>query len=352
VGFLEEHWAARVEGKLYGQHPFRSQELVLWTFLCCRIPEDQVLVQSLFKAMMDAPLELTYEVALQAMILEELDRVKYQWRIRQCGQFLLDNQLADGSWSYGMALELQKGLPRGARDLVPWTKFDASGQRQKPKVGAKQALVRAREPMAGPGDNSNSAFAALGLRACHDAGITFPRQTIESADKGWRGSIPDNRRIPSEVGARGWGYLGGSFAAGSSPYGSTTADAVASLVIYSWLQDEKKDWKKDPAIGGGVQWLTMHFSATRNPEWAGTGHLRDIAHLSYLWSLERMGAVYGTELLGLRKWHEEGLKALLDLQKPDGSWDSSGQALPVELAWNTAMGILFIKRGTRPLVAK
>jgi len=88
------------------------------------------------------------------------------------------------------------------------------------------------------------------------------------------------------------------------------------------------------------------------PDWSGNGYLRDIAGLSYLWSLERMAGLYGTETLGLRGWHEEGLKALLDSQKPDGSWDPSGQALGVELMWNTAMGILFIKRDTRPPAQK
>jgi len=42
---------------------------------------------------------------LPDMILEELDRVNYQHRIAQCGQFLADNQFEDG---YQNAIELTR----------------------------------------------------------------------------------------------------------------------------------------------------------------------------------------------------------------------------------------------------
>src|SRR6185503_5483267 len=57
--------------------------------------------QELFRRMWDAKLERTYKVVLQAMVLEELHRVKYQVRIAQCAQFLIDNQCQNGQWSYG-----------------------------------------------------------------------------------------------------------------------------------------------------------------------------------------------------------------------------------------------------------
>src|SRR5262245_50294367 len=78
-----------------------SEELILWTLIEAGVPEDDPKVQGLFKKMLASKLERTYRVALQAMILEELDRVKYQDRIAQCAQFLLDNQCRNGQWSYG-----------------------------------------------------------------------------------------------------------------------------------------------------------------------------------------------------------------------------------------------------------
>jgi hypothetical protein len=78
-----------------------SDELILWTYVHAGLRESDPDFQKLFRKMVDGPLEKTYKVALQAMILEEIDRVKYQERIAQCATFLLDNQCLNGQWSYG-----------------------------------------------------------------------------------------------------------------------------------------------------------------------------------------------------------------------------------------------------------
>ena len=70
----------------------RSEELLLWTLTHAGVPENDPDFEKLFKTVIETPLEWTYNVSLQAMILEELDRVKYQGRIAQCAQFLVDNQ--------------------------------------------------------------------------------------------------------------------------------------------------------------------------------------------------------------------------------------------------------------------
>ena len=78
-----------------------TPELILWTFVHAGVPQSDPGFRDLFKTMVEGSLERTYKVALQAMILEEIDRVAYQARIWQCGQFLIDNQCASGQWSYG-----------------------------------------------------------------------------------------------------------------------------------------------------------------------------------------------------------------------------------------------------------
>src|SRR5262245_39529043 len=62
-----------------------SDELILWTLVHADVsPRDPVFHQ-LLQNILTAKLERTYKVSLQAMILEEIDRVKYQERIWQCG---------------------------------------------------------------------------------------------------------------------------------------------------------------------------------------------------------------------------------------------------------------------------
>ena len=94
-------------------HESRPEELVLWTYFMAGVPENDPEFQRLYKGIMERKLERTYDVALHAMFLEELDRVKYQWRIRQCAQFLVDNQCRNGQWGYGDPSLFVEELPTG-----------------------------------------------------------------------------------------------------------------------------------------------------------------------------------------------------------------------------------------------
>src|SRR5215510_14150779 len=69
-----------------------ADELILLTLVHAGVPESDPKFKELFDRIMMAPLERTYNVSLQAMVLEEIQRVKYQARIHQCAQFLADNQ--------------------------------------------------------------------------------------------------------------------------------------------------------------------------------------------------------------------------------------------------------------------
>jgi hypothetical protein len=178
-------------------------ELILWTFVPPACPSPTRL-QKRLKQMLDAPLDKTYRVALQAMILEELDRVAYQLRIWQCAQFLVDNQCLNGQWLYGTPTEMPKGVPTPARPPVPTAaKLDADGRRVRPKVVRKLIARKTRDGPA-EGDNSNSQYAALGLRACFDAGIAIPGPPSGDGG-GWRTSPPTRRRkanMPPRAGLR------------------------------------------------------------------------------------------------------------------------------------------------------
>src|ERR1051326_4999375 len=118
-------------------------ELVLWTMVHAGVPQTDPKFQELFKKMLEGPLERTYKVVLQAMILEEVDRVKHQARIHQCAQFLVDNQCANGQWSYGEPTAYVKDLPpakeiaTSAKPATGAREFGAPGKKEKPKVTRK-----------------------------------------------------------------------------------------------------------------------------------------------------------------------------------------------------------------------
>ena len=231
----------------------------------------------------------------------------------------------------------------GARD------FSAADKKSKPKV---VRFIPVQKTKGGPasGDNSNSQYAALGLRACSESGIRIPKEYLAIARKWWidsQHSGENKGKVASGPGGaepRGWCY---DVKDAHPTYGSMTAGAVASVAIYTHLLD--MDVKRDPAIASGLSWLTSHFTVTENygpPEHRPAGTAEFIYY--YLYALERAGILCGTETLGTHAWYPEGAKFLVEKQSADGQWEHGGDwNKPV---WNTCFAILFLKRATRPLV--
>ncbi len=319
-------------------------ELILLTLIVAGVQETNPRFKELLSHCLQAPLEKTYKVALLAMALEELDAEQYQMKIAQCAAFLVDNQAKNGQWSYGAPVDLknypyverEKSVasgpkPGGARD------FGGAKERKKP---SKSIAVPQTKTTGEKGDNSNSQYAALGLRACFDAGITFEEAVVVRATKWWIESqhAPEDGGDKNAVASggdarpRGWGYKG---AGDGKAYGSMTAGAVGGVVIYDYML--KKDWKKNPIANAGMSWLNVKWSVDNNPERGGEWHYY------YLYGLERAGILYDTTLIGKHDWYMEGAKLLLDGQDAGGSWKNQ--------TWDTCFAILFLKKATRPLVA-
>jgi hypothetical protein len=317
-----------------------GDELTLLALFHAGVPATDPAFRVPFEAMLRKPLQGTYQVALQAMLLEDVDRVRYQGRIVECAQFLVDHQARNGQWSYAReAAKPSDGTPtleppRAERfDPDKVVIFEPPAPNRKPPVLRKVPIRKRGEGPAG-GDNSNSQYALLGLRACHDAGVVLPTEVLESAARWWRESqtpdqVPAPGDVPTGIAPAGWGYHG----RGEGPYGSMTAGAVGALVICDHILGS--DWKRDEAVKRGVEWLARRFSVTENP---GRGRAH---HHYYLYALERAGVLYGTERFGKRDWYAEGARLLLEQQAADGSWNS---------VHDTSFAILFLKKATAPLV--
>jgi hypothetical protein len=257
-------------------------------------------------------------------------------RIWQCAQFLIDNQCLNGQWHYGTPTELPKGVPTPAKAPVPTTaKLDGDGRRVKPKVARKMIARKTRDGPA-EGDNSNSQYAALGLRACFDAGIAIPEETIHRAIKWWLESQYFDEKKEGDYAAKGWSYT----APAKEPraYLAMTAGGISSLTIFDYMLG--RDWKKSAPIKTGVNWIAQ--------SWAVTGNYY------YLYGLERAGILFGNEKFGRYPWYPLGAQFILDNQDASGAWvtppwEKLDQT--VMYTWNTCFAILFLRHATRPLVA-
>ena len=373
----------------------RTCELVLYTYVHAGVPENDPAFKELWDDMFGRDFERTYLVSLQAMILEDIQRVKYQKRIAQCAQFILDNQFANGRWSYGdpsiytedvdipTTTQRRRVASRGGRRGRPkkpdFSKLPPPGVRVKPPVVRTVKITQKRTGRSGGGDNSNTQYAALGLRACHDSGIILPKDLIKKAADWWRSCQKDENEAKEELLQEG-GVVGAlkvgqkiqngvdrkgraTFATYASKrakpggwcygkhehkaYGSMSAGAIGSLAIYDYILDDdggqKQSWKNDKDVHQGLVWIAKNFSVTYNPgpyEHANFAVNSQSQYYYYLYALERAGMLYGTEVMGDHKWYPEGAKVLIENQKASGAWGGTAQ---------TCFAILFLKRATAPL---
>lgn len=325
-------------------------ELILWTFIHAGVSHDDPKFKQLQESVLSQPLDKTYKVALGAMCLEEIDRVKFQERIAQCAQFLVDNQCKNGQWNYGSPTEFVKDVKVPSAPKAVATAGEAKGtgvllaKDGKPKVLQHVAVKKMKE---GPdnGDNSNSQYAALGLRACFDSGVTLPESVIVLAVKWWRESqfkdpakgkdkaaVASSAAVSGKV--EGWNYKDEALQPDKPPYHAMTAGGVGALVIYDYMLERR--WKDDSFVKGGVNWLTVHYDIQ---PW----------NTYYLYGLERAAILFGTEKIGDHFWYAEGAAALVGAQKEDGSWGKDTEWF--NTTWDTCFSVLFLRRATRALVA-
>lgn len=91
-----------------------------------------------------------------------------------------------------------------------------------------------------------------------------------------------------------------------------------------------EDIRKDPKVELAKAWLgkQLHRQPQEMPHWP-----------YFLWSLERVCVVYGFEEIDKVNWYDWGTKALLALQKENGSWDGG---YPPQV--NTAFALLFLRK--------
>ncbi len=306
--------------------------------------EGDAVIQQLLEMITKKQIGSTYTASLQAMALQKINPRKYQARIVQCAQFLADNQCSNGQWDYGEPANFDPPKEEPAPVATGGAK---PGETPRPKgeVGKTHALPRipVQKKKTGPpnGDNSNSQYAALGLRACLDAGVVVEPRVLQQARSWW---------VKSQNRNGGWGYNGNGVhdesgevnegGVSNSSYGSMTAGAVGALCIYDYYLGQS--FRNDPSVGKGLEWLAANYDVKRNPR------KKEFFYLYYLYALERAGILFGTEKIGSHEWYPDGAVHLLATQMPGGAWDS-GDKNHKEIAVDTCFAILFLRRGTQPL---
>jgi hypothetical protein len=275
-------------------------------------------------------LSKTYQAAVLAMALEAYNPGVYKGYIRNCAQFLIDNQCANGQWEYGKPVD----LPTPSLDAG----FTASSSGSGGEVIVRNSNTRAKTPMkrrgSGPavGDNSNTQYALLGLRACEDAGFKVPYDTWRRALQAW---------VSSQRQDGGWNY---DVKHNEGSYLSMTEGGIGSVVIcMHFLQ---RSWKSASSLNRAYTFVSKRFGIPDNP--IGR-HKGQSAHEYYhIYAIERAGMLADRENFGPHRWYQKGAEWLMANQRGDGSWLSKrdmGHAVR-----DTCFAMLFLSRATRPIV--
>jgi hypothetical protein len=304
-------------------------DLVLLTFYHAGVKPDDPDFKKLLDASLAQSLETTYKVAIHAMALQKIDARKYQKRIAQCGQVLVDSQCTNGQWCYGHATDFGQIPPEKEEPVVK-----TSGGKGVPGPAPLPKIYLKKTKNGCPhGDSSNSQYAALGLRSCMEAGVIIPQEVLQQAKTAWERTQRadgawDYDRPP---GTRQQDQPAGT-------YGSMTCGGIAALCILDYYL--KQPPKTDPKIASAVNWLGKNFTVTENP---GCRHHQ----FYFLYGMERAGDLYGTETFPGHEWYVEGANYLIKNQKDDGSWWSGSQLENQVVA--TCFAILFLRRATAPL---
>ncbi len=300
--------------------------LMLYTLVHSGIGLHNEIVQRLLAAVLGTPFLRTYQVALTAASLAAIDPPKYREKLALCAQYLIDWQCENGQWGYSD--RYKPDVPAG----MPVT----TGTGGETGTVAKFQIRRVKKLGAIVGDNSNSQYAALGLKACATAGCQIDSGTLQKAIDWWQKS-------QQKIGAWSYNYEG-QYQELLGLYGSMTAGAASSLIMLKQMQG--LDPKNSEHIRKGINWLADNFTVEKN---ARTPSGREEWHHYFLYAIERLGDLYPTEKIGKYPWYAIGATYLIKTQQKDGSWLGTKPDLAIA---DTCFALLFLERvARRPPVA-
>jgi len=305
-------------------------------------PHKNESIVNLLNRVLEYDLKFTYNVSLQTMALEKLNKISYQERLQKCATFLVNTQCENGQWSY----KAKDKYSIKGDDAVCLKDVKCSDR--VPKI--QKVIVEIEKHGKESGDNSNTQFAALALWSCLNAKIQVPENVLVSAKEFWE---------KDQNSDGGWGYphQGGDKATSRA---TMTAAGISSLAIYDywWLQYREKNNKH---VQNGINCLSDMLNgkdALFNKEVKKGAPIPGYL----LYSIERAAVLARVKNLGTTKklgnydWYKAGASALVLAQNDDGSWncsgvgtDKDGTNLNASKIQGTSFALLFLKKAIKPL---
>ncbi len=227
-----------------------------------------------------------YTVSCLALLFTKIDPDKYRTRLGILHNFLVVNQLENGMWGYAA----KGGDVRGISEI---------------------------------GDNSNTQFAILALKALHDCGFQSP-------EKVWTRSRAHFVNSQNKDG--GWGYASWIR---SASYPAMTAAGVASLWIIREVMEGKhkhcEEVVKDVVFERAMTYLDNNFDPSSSTIASWKGYM--------LYAVERVGIFTSRRYIADMDWYRAGAAELVQ------------RGVTADRA-EIAFGLLFLAKGKDPLLVQ
>lgn len=393
-------------GDSYGIGP---TALVGIALLEAKVPASDPAMQAIAAAVREASYKetKTYQLSLCLLFLDRLEDPADVPRIQMLAVRLLAGQNSQGGWGYECVdgvpqveeQRLRAGLkvnqlvggsgekptppPKDSKDISKDHRKKPSGGKLHPEIEKYAAALWSRRTTDRGDDNSNTQFGVLAVWAARKHGVPV-EPALELLEK---------RFIATQTPQGGWGYNGTLMSVGFNATPAMTCAGLLGLSVGVARREERRlqaeaarkeaaaaaknkdpknddpffnpppkpDPKKkaadprrvahpgDVAIQRGLIWLGAYLGGgnPRGPG-GGFGGAGD-RNLYFLWSLERVGVIYGLDKIGGVDWYAAGADYLVRSQGPDGSWagNYSGEI-------DTSFAVLFLTKSNvaRDLTSK
>jgi hypothetical protein len=364
-------WTAT--GETLPNHTDGITALVGVTLLECGVKKDTAAVQKAAaylrgREKSDKKLANTYEISLAVLFFDLLDDPPDRDVFPRLALRLVAGQTRTGGWNYECPVlsdadaQALTALLEGSKQTIT---IDLTNARVTPKAvdptklsvkgggAAPEGLTRLPvwsgdfpSPPGVDSDNSNTQFAALALWAAKTRGVPVERTLARLVQRFHNTQNPEGT----------WGYEadGGRKATtgdGQVPTTMTCA-GLLGLAVGQGLVSEahtksspaRKAAHEDPAIKRGLDFLARQVGEAHKP-WENASGV-PLVNLYYLWSLERMGVIFGLDKIGGKDWYGWGAEILVAHQTIDGnkgSWQI-GNYYGQHPTTNTCFALLFLKR--------
>lgn len=325
--------------------------LAALALLECEVPANDPAVRKAAGVIRRASLRMTttYSLALSLLFLDRLGEPIDVALIEIMAYRLLAGQNNSGGWGYPCIAEVNEADIRALEAFLrqragQLAKPDGKGKPELPREVRQQLTTLCRpaaDVNASPGDNSNTQFAALALWVAHRHGVPID-VTVGALDRRFRVSQNTDG---------GWAY---QLPLPGNPQNSTPTMTCAGLLALAVAQGNAReaakgklvrDLTRDASIRPALLALgtTIDHPTSRKvgkPRPPVVDPQNNGRFYYFLWSLERVGMIFGLETVGGKDWYAWGTEILVANQREDGGWQGEFAACGAD----TCFALMFLVR--------